>query len=497
MSRRKNRQNSTARIFVAVLAALCVCGAAVLAWFGFGELRERQAGESYYASLSVKNDEDRQDDERIEAQQAVIAAVLRQRRVRETSPEEYADSQTGEASSQDAPEGTSAEADAAREGGADAEVTPSDGVQTAAEGASVAGGNQNPEAAQDAPELAVMDAGAAPVGNADAEGTPGDGGQTAVEGASVAGGNQNPEAAQDASELTTTDVDAAPEGDADADATQVGNADAEATLSDNANPEATPSDGGQTAAEGASVTTDNQAPEAARVAPEGTGAEAGTTPEGGMDGEPLEEEDFMSVLKELEIRPSSMDFAPVQETCPDVVGWLRIDDTIIDYPVVQGPDNEYYLHHLADKKPNSNGAIMMDIKNDPLWRDMITTLHGHHMRSGAMFGDLSDYGKEEYYLEHPVAWVFTPLGDFQAQIFAACVVDPVQFGYPAGVSEEDFDAMIEQLRQNTSFEAPVEVAYGDRLLVLSTCEYTFPNARFILVAKMVPWPEEEEDGKSE
>ena len=108
--------------------------------------------------------------------------------------------------------------------------------------------------------------------------------------------------------------------------------------------------------------------------------EAGTSAAGLRAGEGEEPSEA------VRIRPSSMDFSAIRSRCPDAVGWIRIEGTAIDYPIVQGTDNDYYLHHLADRMANASGAIMMEAMNDPLWRDMATTLHGHHMRGGAMFG---------------------------------------------------------------------------------------------------------------
>ncbi|MGN1019705.1 MAG: class B sortase [Aristaeellaceae bacterium] len=185
-------------------------------------------------------------------------------------------------------------------------------------------------------------------------------------------------------------------------------------------------------------------------------------------------------------RQSVMDFAALQETCPDLVGWIRLEDSIIDYPVAQGEDNEYYLYHLADGTENKSGTIMMDVANAPDFTDAVTILHGHHMRGGAMFGQLSYYKKESYYQTHSVIQLFTPEGDYDVAVFAACTVNGYTFGYPVSFADEtEFDAFVRKAVSSTPYETGVTVSYGDRLLVLSTCAYTFEGARYVVMGKIL------------
>lgn len=185
-------------------------------------------------------------------------------------------------------------------------------------------------------------------------------------------------------------------------------------------------------------------------------------------------------------RTSVMDFAALRQTCPDLVGWIRLEDSIIDYPVVQGTDNDYYLHHLADGTENKSGAIMMDVANAADFTDAVTILHGHHMRGGAMFGHLSDYKKESYYQTHAVLKLFTPAGDYDVAVFAACMVNGYAFGYPVSFADEtEFDAFVRKAVSSTPYETGVSVSYGDRILVLSTCAYSFEGARYVVMGKML------------
>ena len=183
---------------------------------------------------------------------------------------------------------------------------------------------------------------------------------------------------------------------------------------------------------------------------------------------------------------SQMDFAALWETCPDAVGWITIDGTVIDYPVVQGEDNSFYLKHLPDGQANAAGSIMMDVSCDGKFTDQVNILHGHHMRNKSMFGGLDSYKSEEYYRAHPVLRLYTPGGDHEVAIFAAFTVSGSGFGYPTGFAAEgEFEDFVRACRDQSAFRTEVEVQWGDRLLVLSTCAYNFTGARFIVVGKIM------------
>ena len=183
---------------------------------------------------------------------------------------------------------------------------------------------------------------------------------------------------------------------------------------------------------------------------------------------------------------TEIDFAALWETCPDVVGWIRIDGTVIDYPVVLGTDNQYYLSHLPNGAANSAGSIMMDVACEGDFSSMVTILHGHHMRSGAMFGDLDEYAKSEYFAEHPTMRLMTPDGDFDVAIFAGYYVNGYTYEYRTGFSDAAaFDAYVEDAVTRSAFRADVDVKYGDRIVMLSTCAYVSEEARFVVLGKII------------
>ena len=157
----------------------------------------------------------------------------------------------------------------------------------------------------------------------------------------------------------------------------------------------------------------------------------------------------------------------------------------INYPVVQGADNQYYLKHLFNGKWNSSGCIFLDSRNTPDFSDRHSIIYGHHMKNGTMFSGLTEYKKQEFYDAHPTVLLLTPEKNIRIEIFA---------GYVAGVSDKaweialgsdkEFGDWLEAAEERSCFESEVPFAVTDRIVTLSTCSYEFDNARFVLVGRI-------------
>lgn len=109
-----------------------------------------------------------------------------------------------------------------------------------------------------------------------------------------------------------------------------------------------------------------------------------------------------------------MDFAALEGVNSDIVAWLYGADTGLNYPIVQAEDNDYYLYRLLDGTWNKNGTIFMDYVNRSDFSDQNTLVYGHHMKSGAMFGALVQYKKQEFYDAHPYLYLYTPQPELPA-----------------------------------------------------------------------------------
>ena len=124
-----------------------------------------------------------------------------------------------------------------------------------------------------------------------------------------------------------------------------------------------------------------------------------------MSEETKPEQDEMS---ENTITWPVVDFAALESINSDCVAWIRIDGTAIDYPVVQGYDNSFYLKHLFDGEWNGAGCIFLDSRVEPDLSDRHSVLYGHHMKNGTMFSDIAKYKDQTYYENHATGMILTP-----------------------------------------------------------------------------------------
>ena len=193
-----------------------------------------------------------------------------------------------------------------------------------------------------------------------------------------------------------------------------------------------------------------------------------------------------NVRVEEVVRTSAMNFEPIRKNAPDVAAWIRISGTMLDYPVMYGTDNEFYLNHLPNGQKSKSGSVFIDYRNSPNFTNPNTLLHGHRMKSGAIFGTLRNYRNQSYYNKYPTVSIFTPRGDFELRLFAGYVLNQMSETPPMYFDgAESFDEYIKNIKKRSVFKSNVEVNYGDRLVSLSTCEYSVKDGRLIIVGKLV------------
>ena len=198
---------------------------------------------------------------------------------------------------------------------------------------------------------------------------------------------------------------------------------------------------------------------------------------------PSSSESGETVLEELQSQWPTVDFEALAEINPDIVGWITIEDTEINYPIAQGSDNQYYLKHLFSGEYNSSGCIFLDCRVADDFSDQHSILYGHHMKNGTMFSGLDQYKKQEFYNVHPYALLMTPNGNYTVRFFAGYVASVEDNVWNVGFgSDAEFEAWLEEARDRSLFESDVPVAATNRILTLSTCSYEFNNARFVLHA---------------
>ena len=176
-----------------------------------------------------------------------------------------------------------------------------------------------------------------------------------------------------------------------------------------------------------------------------------------------------------------------------LIGWLKIDDTNIDYPVMQTENNEYYLDHNFNQEYDKNGSLFLDCDCNVYPRSTNMIIYGHHMKSGSMVGNLQQYAKESYGKKHSVIEfdtiyekaTYQVMYVFRSQVYNE---DDVVFKYYQFIeanSEEEFNFYMKEMASMRLYDTGVTANFGDSLLTLSTCDSSQTDGRFVVVAKRI------------
>ena len=177
-----------------------------------------------------------------------------------------------------------------------------------------------------------------------------------------------------------------------------------------------------------------------------------------------------------------VDFESLQQINPDVVGWLYCEGTEINYPVVQGEDNSYYLNHLFDGTYNVNGCLFLDAGSLGDFSGRHSIIYGHHRKNGTMFSTLEAYKDQSYYESHPQMLLMTPTQNYTVEIFAGYVADTNDDAWKLDfTSEAEREAWIQAAMARSTFQSDISPAATDKILTLSTCSYDFNNARYVVL----------------
>ena len=186
------------------------------------------------------------------------------------------------------------------------------------------------------------------------------------------------------------------------------------------------------------------------------------------------------------------EFAELYTMNSDIVGWMSIPYIEVDYPVMHTPeDPEYYLRRNFDKEKNTRGCLFIQAECDVFAPSDNITIYGHRMRDGTMFGKLNKFRKKSYRDENPYIFFDTLTERHTYEILSVFLTTASVgegFRYHAFVeaeTEAEFDAFIKQCKKLALYDSGVQAQYGDKLICLSTCEYSQTNGRLVVVAKRV------------
>ena len=187
------------------------------------------------------------------------------------------------------------------------------------------------------------------------------------------------------------------------------------------------------------------------------------------------------------------EYEPLLRQNPDFAGWMTIEDTVVDYPVMKSSedDPEYYIHRDFYGKSSYSGCLFIgggcDIDSDSY------IIYGHNMNNDTMFGDLDEYADYDYAMAHPEIHFCTPRGDWVYRVYAAFQTrvyrdrDDV-FKYYEKIGElgrEEYDQTVESVRRMSMLSLPYAPTYPEQLLFLSTCSYHTQDGRFVVAAYRV------------
>ena len=201
-----------------------------------------------------------------------------------------------------------------------------------------------------------------------------------------------------------------------------------------------------------------------------------------------------------------LSFAELQAMNSDVMGWLTIYGTSIDYPLVKAQnDNFTYLSKNAEGEWEGSGSIYVDYRNNAHFQDFNTIIHGHHMVDHKMFGDLELFVKHDFFNEHQYANLFFDGANHGLEIIAVLTIDAY---HPIASSPNIQDSAMQQELLNSILneavqKRDVDVSTNDHIIVMTTCNLTETNGRYTLVAKLLdhevanPFPEKKEETRTE
>lgn len=188
-----------------------------------------------------------------------------------------------------------------------------------------------------------------------------------------------------------------------------------------------------------------------------------------------------------EVCPITVDFNNLLATNKDVCAWIYSPDTVINYVVVQGEDNNNYLHHKLDGTYNASGTLFIDCECSPNFSGANTIIYGHNMKDGSMFASLHNYVDQSYYDAHPIMYISTPAGDYKLEIFSCFTCDFDADTYTLSfASEAEYSAFLNKMVSQSNVKTNVSVDSSERIVTLSTCTYEYDNARYVVMGKLVP-----------
>lgn len=197
---------------------------------------------------------------------------------------------------------------------------------------------------------------------------------------------------------------------------------------------------------------------------------------------PVENDPYVTEL-------AKTDLDALREYNADVIGWIYIPGTKINYPIVQGADNQYYLEHLWNGTESPAGAIFLESTNDPGMDAFYSILYGHNLNDGSMFGGLHYYESQAFFEGHPYVYLVTDTGVYRYEVYAAHSVAVDSIVYAVQIKREDTKArLLRETLADSVIDTGIIPEVTDRILTLSTCDGNYA-VRWVVHARLRMIPE--------
>ncbi len=184
----------------------------------------------------------------------------------------------------------------------------------------------------------------------------------------------------------------------------------------------------------------------------------------------------------------------LQKENEEIIGWLEIEDTNINYPVLQANNNDYYLTHNYKKEKASTGSLFLDKDFNLNAGSSNYLIYGHRNKQGLMFEDLMKYAKEDFYKEHTKIRFTTTKDDsiyeilsvFYSRVYYKSEQNVFRYYYFINANnKQEYNDFINNAKNASIYDTGITANYGEQLLTLSTCEYSQNDGRFVVVAKKI------------
>lgn len=180
--------------------------------------------------------------------------------------------------------------------------------------------------------------------------------------------------------------------------------------------------------------------------------------------------EIQNIIQENKEAEQKIDFTKLENINEEVVGWIQMDGTNVDYPYVQHSDNSYYLNHSFSHDDNSAGWVFLDYRNRKDFSDINTILYAHGRIDGTMFGSLKNSLNQSWYDDgHYFIYVDTKDASYKFKIFSLYHIETTDDYLSIDFNEKDFNAFIQKIKKRSVYSFDTNLTYGDKIITLSTC----------------------------